>query len=249
MDYERMAVSQPEHTSPPYSAPHFRKRWVLYALTLSVVMHIGAALVLVIAGGIRMGGDTVHTFVFQDLTLSPSLSTAVKTADLPSDRHPAPPPPVTVPASESIRPAQEQTPEQPQESPDGTGSVRELMSTPLGMGMALGYFSGLADGRSLRDDVRGYYFEMVGRINREWWSKAGLLKESLRQDGIFEVFVQRDGNIVSVQILQKTGSRDADQLLTEIIKNASPLPPLPSSYERDQFRVPLRIKAPSFLYR
>jgi TonB family protein len=90
---------------------------------------------------------------------------------------------------------------------------------------------------------------MVEKINREWWDKAGLLKEQLRQDGVFELLVERDGTIVSIRILQGTGSSEADRLLTEIIRKASPLPPLPSSYDLDLFRAPLRIKAPSFLFR
>ena len=123
------------------------------------------------------------------------------------------------------------------------------MSTPLGLGMTYGYFSGLADGRSLRDDIRGYYFEMVEKINREWWEKAGLLKEPLRQDGVIELLVQRDGTVVAIQILQGTGVGEADRLLMEIIRNASPLPPLPVTYDPGLFRAPLRIKAPSFLFR
>jgi protein TonB len=100
-----------------------------------------------------------------------------------------------------------------------------------------------------RLNIRGYYFEMVEKINREWWDKAGLLKEPLRRDGIFELLVQRDGTIVTIRILQGSGSHEADRLLTEIIRNASPLPPLPSSYDSSMFRAPLRIKAPSFLFR
>ena len=123
------------------------------------------------------------------------------------------------------------------------------MSTPLGLGMTHGYFSSLSDGRSLRDDIRGYYFEMVEKINREWWDRAGLLKEPLRQDGIFELLIQRDGTIVSIRTLRGTGSSEADRLLSEIIRNASPLSPLPSTYELDLFKAPLRVKAPSFLFR
>ncbi len=222
---------------------------MLYALALSVLLHIGAALVFVIASGIHIGGNNTQKIIFQDLTLTPSLSTRVKTEVLPSDPHPLITPAVTSSAVEADRPEQESTSEQSSESSSSKGKTGELMSTPLGLGMVHGFFSGLADGRSLRDDVRGYYFEMVGNINREWWAKAGLLKEALRQDGIFEVLVQRDGSIVSIQIVQGTGSRDADQLLTKIIMNASPLPPLPSTYELDLFRAPLRIKAPSFLFR
>jgi protein TonB len=123
------------------------------------------------------------------------------------------------------------------------------MTTPLGLGMTHGYFSGLADGRSLRDEIRGYYFEVVEKINREWWDKAGLLKEPIRQDGVFELLLQRDGTIASIRILQGTGSNEADRLLSEIIRNTSPLPSLPATYDLSMFRAPLRIKAPSFLFR
>jgi len=123
------------------------------------------------------------------------------------------------------------------------------MSTPLGLGMTHGYFSGLSDGRTLRDDIRGYYFEMVEKINREWWDKAVNLREPLRQDGVFELLVQRDGTIVSIRMLRGTGSSEADRLLAEIIRKAAPLPPLPSTYDQGLFRAPLRIKAPSFLFR
>jgi len=115
--------------------------------------------------------------------------------------------------------------------------------------MTHGYFSGLADGRSLRDDIRGYYFEMVEKINREWWGKAGLLKEPLRQDGVFDLLIQRDGTIVSIRMVKGTGSIEADRLLAEIIRSASPLPALPSTYDLSMFRAPLRIKAPSILFR
>ena len=90
---------------------------------------------------------------------------------------------------------------------------------------------------------------MVEKINREWWDQAALLKEPLRRDGIFELLVQRDGSIVSIRMLQGTGSKEADRLLAKIIRDASPLPALPSTYDLDLFRAPLRIKAPSFLFR
>ena len=123
------------------------------------------------------------------------------------------------------------------------------MSTPLGLGMTHGYFSGLADGRSLKNEIPCYYFEMVEKINRSWWEKAGLLKEPLRQDGIFELLIQRDGTIVSIRVLKGTGSREVDRMLSDLIMKTSPLPALPSTFDQDLFRAPLRIKAPSFLFR
>jgi protein TonB len=115
--------------------------------------------------------------------------------------------------------------------------------------MTHGYFSMLADGKTLRDDVRAYYSEMVEKINREWWDKARLLKEPLREDGVYEIVIQRDGTIMAQQLVRSTGSREADQLIAEIIKKASPLPPLPATYQLDQFQVPLKIKAPLSLFR
>lgn len=220
-----------------------------YALAFSLALHIGAALAFIIAGGFKMAGVNTSDFILQEIALAPSLSAPAKTPAAPSEPHPAMTSTPPLPDQEANKPVQEQAPEEPSESTGRHVKEGGLMSTPLGLGMTHGYFSGIADGRSLRDDIRGYYFEMVEKINREWWDKAGLLKEPLRQDGIFELLVERDGTIVSIRILQGSGSHEADRLLTEIIRKASPLPPLPASYELGLFRAPLRIKAPSFLFR
>jgi protein TonB len=221
-----------------------------YALALSLVLHIGAALVFIIAGGFRTGGKTTPDFLIQEVALAPSISALPKPEPAPAERRPAMTPASPSTALETDQPVQEPVTEPPAESMTGPGKeATTLMSTPLGLGMTHGYFSGLSDGRSLKDDIRGYYFEMVEKINREWWDKAGLLKEPLRQDGIFEVLIQRDGTILSTRMLRGTGSREADRVLAEIIKKASPLPPLPSNYDQNLFQAPLRIKAPSFLFR
>ncbi len=115
--------------------------------------------------------------------------------------------------------------------------------------MTHGYFSSLADGRTLRDDIRDYYFEMVQKINRAWWDQAARLKEPLRQDAVFDLKIQRDGTILAIQVLNSTGSREVDHLLMDIIMKASPLPALPATFSQDRFMAPLRIKAPSFFFR
>lgn len=244
-----MASSQTTDTRTTGSRQDFRKRRMGYALALSLVLHIGAGLVFIIAGGFGTGGKNTHNFMIQEVELTPSLSA-------PAKKEPAPivPPPVTTSATptktlDTDQPAPEPAAEKPSEPSGNNEKAGDLMSTPLGLGMTYGYFSGLSDGRSLRDDIRGYYFEMVEKINREWWDKAGLIKEPLRQDGIFEVLVQRDGTIVSLRLLKGTGSSEADRVLAEIIRRASPLPPLPSTFDRSIFEAPLRIKVPSFLFR
>jgi protein TonB len=244
-----MTSSQTKGAGTAGTSLDFRKRRMGYALALSLVLHIGAALVFIIAGGFGTGGKTIHNLMIQEVELSPSISAPAK-----SEPAPTPPPPeMTYPepakAPDPEQPAPEPAAEQPSQSEGNNEKTGNLMSTPLGLGMTHGYFSGLSDGRSLRDDIRGYYFEMVEKINREWWDRAGLLTEPLRQDGIFEVLVQRDGTIVSLRMLKGTGSREADRVLEEIIRKASPLPPLPATFDRSIFEAPLRIKAPSFLFR
>lgn len=230
------------------STQDFRKRWMGYALALSLVLHISAALAFIIAGGFRVSGENSKNLIIQEIELTPLMSTPAKTPEALHDPHPSMTSTTPTEVQETNKSEQEPETEQPS-STVSSEKTAGLMSTPLGLGMTHGYFSGLADGKSLRDDIRGYYFEMVEKINREWWDKAGLLKEPLRQDGIFELLVQRDGTIVSVRMQQGTGSNEADRLLMEIIRKASPLSPLPSSYNLGLFQAPLRVKAPSFLFR
>lgn len=215
-----------------------------YALALSLVLHIGAALLVVFASSAGRSVRTPGSIIIQEVDLTPSISTA-PTAVPPSPPAPAPPEPEA--AEKAEQPEQAANPEQ-QSSAQHIEQARIFQSTPLGMGMTQGYFAGLADGMSLREDIRDYYFEMVGNINREWWDRSKTLTEPLRQDGVVELTILRDGTIVTIRMLQRTGSREADRLLMESLQN-SRLAPLPASYKLDLFAVPLRIKAPSSLFR
>jgi len=122
-----------------------------------------------------------------------------------------------------------------------------VMSSPLGLGMANGYFSTLADGKSLREDIRAYYFDLLDKINERWWQKAGTLKEVALHDGVVEILIGHDGKLQDARLTWNTGSPEADRAIIEILAAASPFPPLPASYEPELFRAPLRITAPSHL--
>lgn len=216
-----------------------KKQWMGYALAISIVLHVGAALIVIFACSSSMGVKSPGSIIIEDVALAPSISTAVK----PSTARPP-----TTPEIPPEDAGEKDIPEQQPSSSEHDDQNKAIMSTPLGLGMTHGYVTSLANGMSLRDDIRDYYFEMVGKINGAWWNRAGVLTESLRQDGVVELLVQRDGAIVSIRILQGTGSREADRLLTEILQNTR-LAPLPPSYESDMFDVPLRIKAPASLFR
>lgn len=200
---------------------------------------------MVFACSLGRNVKTPGTLDIQEVALTPAISATAKASATTLPPSPAMPEPDAAKADgqpeQSVSPAQ-------QPSPKHDEQARVFQSTPLGLGMAHGYFTGLANGLSLRNDIRDYYFEMVGKINGEWWNRSGALTESLRQDGVVELTIQRDGTIVTVRIIQGTGSRQADRMLMEAILNTR-LAPLPPTYEQDLFAVPLRIRAPSSLFR
>jgi len=218
-----------------------------YALAISLMLHLLAVVFIIAAGSTVRSTPVISGMLVEDVAFTPTISP------------PKPAPPLLAPAPPESEPLPGASPaEKPLQAPSaaetvpqgkGTEGVKELMATPLGLGMTHGYISSLAEGRSLREDIRGYYFELVEKINREWWHRAEGLKEPIRRDGIIELYLRPDGSIISQRMYQGTGSREADQVLQDAIKAVSPLPPLPASFDQKTFMAPLRIKAPSYLFR
>ena len=241
-------VAQAETTITP-PTPDFRTRLMQWALLFSLLLHGGAALVVIFFSGFSTSGKHSPTLIIENIEFPPSLTAPSQPLPAPPALQQEMPLPAPPPTPEAVKSAQEPPAETAPPATESAAKEGGLISTPLGLGMTHGYFSMLADGKTLRDDIRTYYAEMVEKINREWWDKAGLLKEPLREDGIFEIIIQRDGTIMAQQLVRSTGSREADRLLAEIITKASPLTPLPAAYPLPQFQVPLRIKAPLTLFR
>lgn len=129
-----------------------------------------------------------------------------------------------------------------------TNVATDILATPLGLGMVNGYFSSLADGRTLREDIRSYYFDILDKINQRWWQNAGTLKEAAQQDGIIEILIDREGNLLDMRQIRSSGSREVDRAIIDAITGATPFPPLPSSLERDVFQAPLKISKPLHLF-
>jgi hypothetical protein len=171
--------------------------------------------------------------------------------------HPPATPEIRMPAPSPERQDQQQTPapESTSEAAEHTepaapaGQFAEVLVTPLGRGMANGFFTTLAEGRSLHDDIRGYYFELLERINDRWWQKAATLKESAWRNGVAEVVIGRDGTLYQVRLVNDTGSSEVDRAIIEVLTGASPFSPLPASYGPELFNAPLKFTAPSNLFR
>ncbi|MDR3579836.1 MAG: TonB C-terminal domain-containing protein [Oryzomonas sp.] len=242
-----MTLSQILDTNPLGASYVHRKRWMGCALAISLMLHLLAVAFIIAAGSTIRNTPATSGILVENVALSPAIS-----RPKPAETLLAPTPPETEPPS-NVSPGEKplQAPPAAQPSPKGKApeEMKELMTTPLGLGMTYGYVSSLGEGNSLREDIRGYYFELVERINREWWKRAVGLKEPIRQDGIIELYLRPDGSIISQRMYQGTGSQEADQILQDVIKAVSPLPPLPASFDRDMFLAPLRIKAPSYLFR
>ncbi|MDD2735847.1 MAG: TonB C-terminal domain-containing protein [Desulfuromonadaceae bacterium] len=244
-----MAELAPIITTTTLPTPNFRTRLMQWALLFSLVLHVGAALLVIFFSGFSTSGKLAPNLFIENIEFSPSLTAPSQPLPAPPAQHHTMISPSSPPPLEAEKPLQEQPAEIQQPATENTGNDGGLTSTPLGLGMTHGYFSMLADGKTLRDDIREYYSEMVEKINREWWDKAGLLKEPLHEDAVFEIVIQRDGTIIAQQLVRSTGTGEADRLLAETIRKSSPLPPLPTTYQLDQFRVPLKIKAPLSLFR
>lgn len=227
--------SVPERTASPALG------WILaLSISASLLFHLSAALlVILIAGSPRQSVQQTAMISLSDTSESLASARPVK-----ADRTPAPPAP-SVPEQTSDSDAAKTA----QASSTAAAGTDDIESSPLGLGLSHGYVAALAEGATLRDDIRMYYFELVERVNREWWVRAKGLENPIRQYGIIEVGLSRDGHLTGKYIRQSTGSRSADRLLLEAVEAATPLAPLPESYPQDIFQVPLKISPPAFMFR
>jgi len=216
-------------------------------LAISLMLHLLAVVFIIAAGSTGRSTPVISGMLVENVALSPAIHPPAPTETLLAAA-----PPEAEPQSDAL-PAEKQlqasNAAQPSPTKKASEEMKGLMASPLGLGMTYGYVSTLAEGNSLREDIREYYLELVEKINREWWKRAEGLKEPIRQDGIIELLLRPDGSIISQRMYQGTGSREADKILRDVIEAVSPLPPLPASFDQEMFMAPLRIKAPTNLFR
>ena len=82
-----------------------------------------------------------------------------------------------------------------------------------------------------------YLDQMLGKI-RQGWVRP-------RQEGIETLItfqVRRNGEIFEIEVEESSGSRPFDLAALRAVRNASPLPPLPTSYREDILRVNLIVR-------
>ena len=214
------------------------------AIVVSLLLHAVAALIL-LSGGKE--GGTGGAVTYLDLKMTSfaqpeAASTPVTEASPPEEEavpvQPSlPPPPPT--AAEKLQADLKQAIDT---TNPGDGKEK-IASYSLGFGMTRGFFRSLAQGESLRGDIREYYLDMLQNINAKWWVDQRI--EGNRINAVLiNVAIARNGKIIGREIMRSSGNMAYDKMVLDALGAAGPLPPLPDTYEGDVFVAPLRLVPP-----
>ncbi|HZV83300.1 MAG TPA: TonB family protein [Geobacteraceae bacterium] len=112
----------------------------------------------------------------------------------------------------------------------------------IGLGITSGYFGSFAEGETLRDEIREYYFTLMRRINEVWWTHSA--SNPALRGASFILVVSREGKVVACNLIESSGNPQNDQMLQETVKLAEPLPPFPASFPDQLFNAPIRFVPP-----
>ena len=119
-----------------------------------------------------------------------------------------------------------------------------LQQTSFGLGISRGYFKSIAEGQTLRSDIKDYYFAMLEKINESWWANSGQNRDGVMREPLIDVWVARNGEIINKSLLKSSGNPAYDREILRAVDAAAPLPALPESFDGDIFQAPVRLVAP-----
>ena len=234
----------------PPSPPPAGKRVSLFSrmLLVSLALHLVASLFALSPRGSSFKGEVINYVDLKQVSLPhppavapPPAQPAAPAPDMaePAEQPPQAPPPEPEPLSGMERLQQEMQ----KNLADAAANQEVLEQNSLGFGLSSGHFSSIAEGETLKGDIREYYFLMLRAINEKWWLSQPGQYRGVR-DAIVNIVVARDGTVVMKQFFRGSGNRDFDKSILQAMEAASPLPPLPASYWQDFFEAPLRFVAP-----
>jgi len=211
------------------------------ALTLSLALHLSLAAVAALFPPRLESLLVPESIVMVDLTdPAPPRSGEIVTPTASQTATPSSPKQMMLPSAvEEALPVPEPETEAPRPSPP------QANAASLSLGLTRGFFRSLADGETLREDVREYYFELVERVNAQWWATAtSAAMEPGRHEALVTITVRKSGELLDVRLVKSSGSTEYDRLIMDALQAASNLPPLPESYPGEFFQAPLRLMAP-----
>lgn len=216
-------------------------------VAISLALHVILALVITGGGSGRPGNPTIN---YLDLTMTEPTAPVSAPAVPPAEMSP--------PAEDAVVPPVEQTPPPPpseaekldQEARNALQSASEqpeaLQKISFGLGLLNGNFGTIADGRSLRDDMREYHLTLLKAINENWW-RNGYKFEGMRS-AVVNIVVSRNGEIINAQIMQSSGNPAYDRTMVKSLLGAGPLPALPAHFTSQVFTAPIRFNPPLTLF-
>jgi len=166
----------------------------------------------------------------------------------PPPHKPRPPKPSTKLAAAPPSPAQQPAPESTPAPSAETASAAIIAPTPgtpgsgggsggtggVGQGVAGAGEGVVGSGKGPGDD----YLDRVRRHIRQYLTYPEVARKQKREgDATMAVVLRRDGTVLSAKIEQSTGYPELDNAILKAVHDASPVPPFPKSYEREQGEV------------
>jgi len=231
-----------DQTEPSYTLLKQRRSVDIFACTvvISLILHIAASMLLSLPGHFSAPVSAPVFVDLQSMTSSPA-----------SEEEPAQEPPRSdEPAAPDLQTLPEPSSESAKLDKAIESSLRKAVQEPeavhdsaIGLGMVSGHFASFAEGESLKDDIRVYYFSLMRRINEVWWL-SGAAKGNFTYAASVNIHISREGKVLGCELLESSGSREQDQALLDAIKRAEPLPPLPQSFYGRVFNAPIRFVPP-----
>jgi len=209
-------------------------------VALSLLLHLAASVIFVLPGRFSRSGAPPVYLELQSPPEAPAASAG------PPQKEAADSQPATPVAEAAAEPATEAA----RLEQSVASSLQKAAQTPeavhensIGLGMLSGHFASFAEGASLKDDVRAYYFALMRRINEAWWT-SGAAQGAFANAAAVNLIISSDGMVVACELLESSGSREQDKTLLAAVRAAEPLPPLPQSYPWPTFSAPIRFVPP-----
>ncbi len=226
---------------------HYRRPGTYFSrmLAISLVVHVAFFLLLLFP---RHGHFAPNPVACIDLSMTAPASEAIKPAETKKSDKTATKKTAPVPQPEaSQQPAPTEFDKLQHEARAALDSAaakpEAIGQASLALGITNGYFSSLAEGQSLHDDIKDYYFTILRTVNEKWWI-ASDSHANARRRAMISVVIGRDGNVVKAEIVQGSGSYSYDKSLLKALQAASPFPPLPAQYRMAFFEAPLVFNPP-----
>lgn len=210
------------------------------AIVISLVLHLAASVVVVLPGRLARTAGAPLMLELQNLQELPE----APQGPLPEPAAPEEP----EETGETVM--SEPAPAMAQLEQAMSRSLRRAVEAPaavhesaIGLGMVSGRFASFAEGATLKDDIKTYYFTLMRRINEVWWTSAASAS-SFSASASVNIVISRSGRLLACELLESSGSSEQDGLLLAVIRKAEPLPPLPADFREPTFSAPIRFVPP-----